>query len=338
MTQLNSHGEVADFVDTSQFIAGRSAYECVAYSASLVYYCGRPGHGPAGSAMQTSNLAQYWYGREEGSNAASNENGMSLDAEYNMLQGLGLTYHPLAASVAGVKEALTQGYPVLLCGAETGMYDLGLGDRVPYAWKPSGNHCIVASGIASDGNLLVHDCASIGPSGVRPGPRTYDVSKLEIVSATAVIPSWQEENVIDINSPNVANFFEETDAEHWKCKSNGNIVQYGILSFYKQNNGLLLFGLPLSNEVELDANGNVRQFYERGCLIYDPKHVYDNPPGSGNVYTAHVYADKALGEDPLIPKLEAQIAQLQAQLSDPTDAAKLAQLKTLIQQASTILV
>lgn len=139
-----------------------------------------------------------------------------------------------------------------------------------------------------------------------------------------------EENVIDIHSPNVSIFFEELSATHWKCKSNSNEIHDGMLSFYKANNGLLMFGLPLSNEVVLDATGNTKQYFERGCLVWDPQHKYDNPPGSGSVYVAHVYSDNALGEDPLIPKLEAQIAQLQTQSSDPTDAAKLAQIKAIV--------
>lgn len=187
MPTLNAHGEVADFIDVSQFIPGRSAYECVAYSAALCYYAGLPGHGPTGTALQASNLAQYWYGREEGSNLAANTNGMSLQAMENMLDGMGLHWTPATlVSVQGVKMCIEQGTPVMLCGAETGMYDVLLGDRVPYAWAPTGNHCIVVSGVRDDGNLLVHDCASINSSGVRPGPRVYDASKLQIVSATAV--------------------------------------------------------------------------------------------------------------------------------------------------------
>jgi hypothetical protein len=188
--------EVASFLDVSQFEQGESAYECVAFSASLIYYCGPPGHGATGTGEQVDQLADFWYGKEEGSYASSNANGMSLDAEYMMLRGIGLHYHALSTDVASIKTALQEGLPVMLCGAETGMHDLALGDRVPYAWTPTGNHCIVASGIASDGNLLVHDCASIAPSGVRPGPRTYDASKLQIVSATAVIPRWKGTNVI----------------------------------------------------------------------------------------------------------------------------------------------
>ena len=195
MVALNSKHEVSDFLDVSQFIPGRSAYECCAYAASLVKYCGRPGQGPSGTALEASNLAQYWYGRETGSDSASNMSGMSLQQEYDMLKGMGLVYEPLTVSVDAVKGAIAKGLAVLLCGAEAGMYDVDLGDIVPYSWHPSGNHCIVVSGIASDGNLLVHDTANIGSSGVRPGPREYDASKLQLVSATAVTPPWQGESM-----------------------------------------------------------------------------------------------------------------------------------------------
>lgn len=196
MVQVNARGEVADFLDVNQFIPGRSAYECVAYSASLITFCGPPGHGPTGSVLEASNLAQYWYGREEGSNDSSNTNGMSLSAEYDMLTGMGLHYHALDANVQAVRDALAQGTPVMVCGAETGMFDMDLGDIIPYSWTPTGNHCIVASGVASDGNLLIHDCASIAPSGVRPGPRKYDASRMQLISATAVIPPWQGASMI----------------------------------------------------------------------------------------------------------------------------------------------
>jgi len=331
MVQLNSHGEVADFLDVSQFIGGRSAYECVAYSAALLKYAGQPGHGPAGTTMQASNLAQYWYGREEGSNLTSNTNGMSLDAEYDMLKGLGLTYRPLGANINAVIGALLGGCPVLFCGAETGMHDMALGDRVPYSWSPSGNHAIVISGVASDGNLLVHDCASIAPGGVRPGPRTYDANKLQPVSATAIIPAWLSEDdmSIDIHSPGVGNYFAEPDTQHWTCKSNGKVLQFGVLDFYKQQGGLQRLGLPVSNEIPLDANGNTRQHFERGVVFYDPQHVYDRPPGAGNVYYAHVYQGPAW--DAATKDLNTQIGTLiqelqQAQASTQNNPA-LAALK-----------
>lgn len=311
--ELNSKGEVADFQDADQFSGGRTAYACVAFSAALLKYMGQPGHGPAGNALDIAQLAYYWYGKLEGSSDASNTNGMSLDAEYTMLKGLGLTYEPLTASVDAIKAALNAGKPVLFCGSEVGMHDVAMGDAVPYSWPPSGNHAIVISGIASDGNLLVHDCASIAPNGVRPGPRIYDASKLQPVSATAIVPSWlSEEDMIDINSPGVGNYFSETDAHHWNCKQTGKTLQYGVLDFYKAENGLKRLGLPVSNEVALDANSNTRQHFERGVVFFDPQHKWDNPPGAGQVYYAHVYSGPAWTA--VTSDLTNQIATLTQQL------------------------
>lgn len=191
MVLLNSKGEVADLLDVDQFIAGRSAYECVAYSISLCKFAGAPGHGPTGTTREASALAQQWYAREEGSDSDSNTSGMSLEAEYQMLRGVDLPFHGLAANVEAVKAMLARGHLVLVCGAETSFFDMELG-RVPYSWPPTGNHCIVASGIAKDGNLLVHDCASISSGGVRPGPRRYDAKKMRLISATAVSVPWQK--------------------------------------------------------------------------------------------------------------------------------------------------
>ena len=184
---LNNKGEICDLLDVSQFLPGKSAYECVAYSAALIKYAGLPGRGPTGTALEASNLAQYWYGREEGSNAASNTNGMSLDQEHQMLGGMGLAWTLGALSVEWIRQSIAEGRPCLVCGAEAGFYDMELGDHVPYNWPPSGNHCIVVSGVAKDGNLLVHDCANVDPSGkVRPGPRVYDASKMHLVSVTSI--------------------------------------------------------------------------------------------------------------------------------------------------------
>ena len=275
---LNSHGEVADLLDVDQFIAGRSAYECVAYSAALVKYAGAPGHGPTGTSQQVADLAQAWYAREEGSNLASNMNGMSTGAEYDMLSGIGLHYQPISATVASVKQALSKGYPVLLCGAETGFYDMGLGDRVPYSWQPSGNHCIVASGIASDRNLLVHDCASIGPAGVRPGPRKYDISKMQLVSATAILVPWAGGDMIDISNPWVAGYFKQVTSgpDRWHCAKTNQDLFAGILLGWRQMNGAPR--LPLGSETKCGTQA-VYQECESGIVLYDPAHEIDTPSG-----------------------------------------------------------
>lgn len=316
--QLNKNNEVADFVDVSQFLPGKSAYECVAYSASLIKFCGQPGHGAIGTPLQTSNLAQYWYGREEGSNTASNTNGMSLDAEYNMLKGMGLSYKPLEASIQAVHAALLSGYPVMLCGAETGMHDLALGDRVPYNWTPTGNHCIVASGIVSpsDGNLLVHDCANVDKNGViRPGPRTYDASKMQIVSATAIIVPWIEEvTLLQLSDP-MGKFFTASDDSHWHCANTNQPLSLGFLSFFRQYGGII--GLPLTSEFRLPQYPNATfQIFERSGLVYNPQHDFDSSPGLGDIFLLHL--DKGPGQQivakPLLTALQAQVNDLTAQL------------------------
>lgn len=357
MVQLNAKGEVADLLDVNQFIPGRSAYECVAYAASLVKYAGQPGKGPTGSALQASNLAQYWYGREEGSTGASNTNGMILQDEYNMLDGMGLHYYVSSPTVAHVKAWLeVVGYPLLMCGAETGMYDIGLGDRVPYTWTPTGNHCIVASGVAHDGNLLVHDCANIAPNGVRTGPRTYDASKLQLISATAIVVPWQaavpanfdptKESVdvsIGIHTPGISEHFVEQDAHHWQSKATGAIIQFAMLSNFKSegNRGLCgwdVLGDPMRNEKELGApypKGTVIQPYRYGVRMWRPD--------TGQVTPIDIYSGP--GQDPYVGQLQAviltcnqEIAQLKARQLTPAQTLvdALNELKALHAQRDTI--
>lgn len=364
MVALNAAGEVADFVNESQFEPGESAYICVALHAALIHYAGQPGHGPTGTGEQVDQMGDLWYGREEGSFAASNTNGMSLDAEYLMLAGMGARFYrlpitPLSGRMSDIvtlRAWLRLGFPVLICGAESGMVDLDLGGIVPYAWPPSGNHCIVACGIASDGNLLVRDAASIAPSGVRPGPRRYDVSKLQLVSGTAIQVPWlptvpigfdptkeDATMTIDLNTPGVSGYFSEHGAG-WLC-TNGVPIGGAMLTFYQGYGnaalcGLTFLGLPLTGEkpigdspayAHLAGLGIVLQFFERGVLCYDPQHLYDSPPGAGSVYPAHLYS--GAGVDPEVGKLAAQITALQAQ-PPPAPVPTAGELQALEQLAA----
>ncbi len=302
---VSASGEVAAFVDVSQFEVGRSAYECVAFAAALCEYMGAPGGRPAGLPAQVAASAESWYGRLTGSTVPSNMLGVSLEQLHVMLSGMDLRWNNLAISgnsnhasdIALVKASLAAGKPVLICGAETGFYDIALGDRVPYAWTPTGNHAIVATGLASDGNLLVRDTANIGPQGVRPGPRRYDVSKMFLVSGTEIIPAWAEgeQNMrIDLTNAVVAGYFDALSNGQWRCKQNGHVVQYGILGFYRSFGqsaycGLTYLGLPKSNEIGIDGfAGVVKQEFERGWVVYDLQRAFDNPPGAGNVYLMHL--------------------------------------------------
>ncbi len=128
---------------------------------------------------------------------------------------------------------------------------------------------------------------------------------------------WRVKTMIDLSNPTIAAYFTQA-AMGWNCKQTGKNIHGAILDFYQHYGnaafcGLTYLGLPLSNEVPLDTSGAVKQYFERGCLIYDVAHKYDNPPGGGQVYLAHVYG--GLGEDPLIADLQKQVSQLQTELS-----------------------
>jgi hypothetical protein len=337
MVALNAHLEVADFVNESQFETGESAYICVALHTALIKYAGAPGHGPTGTGEQVDQLADFWYGKEEGSFAASNTNGMSLDAEYMMLRGMGVRFYPLpitaqstpTADIAAVEAWLALGFPVLICGAETGMFDMDMGDVVPYSWQPSGNHCIAACGVASDGNLLVRDAASIAPSGVRPGPRRYDIARMQLISGTALQVPWlttiptgfdptKEDSVLplDIRMPAVLVIFFELDATHWQSRATKCILQDGLLANYKANGQASLdyLGDVVQNEVYLGP-GKVMQRHAKGVRL-DDNNTYSSLPLYGN------QGEHVPGEDPLVLMLETELtgerdanAKLQTQLA-----------------------
>ena len=191
MVQLSASGEVGDFLDVNQFQPGRSAYECGYFSVATVKAMNKVGEPPTQSVGQVIAEAEAWYAADHGGdNSSDNTDGMSLQQLYDLIVRVGLHYLACSLDLHEIRAWLGCGYPVIIAGAETGMYDIGLGDIVPYSWPPSGNHIITITGVHADGNVLVRDTASIGPQGVRPGPRIYDASKLALVSATVVVPPW----------------------------------------------------------------------------------------------------------------------------------------------------
>jgi hypothetical protein len=147
-----------------------------------------------------------------------------------------------------------------------------------------------------------------------------------------------DDMAIDINSPGVKNYFKEVDSSHWQCK-NGKVVAFGILGFYKRNNGLQLLGLPLSGEMYPKQGVSVQQF-ERGFVAYDPQKQIDNPPGSGDCYMMHI--DQGPAFDVLFTAATAplldQIKQLQAAVKvDPAQYQALqTQLTSFKQVAQTV--
>jgi hypothetical protein len=151
---------------------------------------------------------------------------------------------------------------------------------------------------------------------------------------------------IDLNTPGIGNYFEAVpgNANQWRCKQNGKIIQFGILDYYRNNGciplcGFSSLGLPVSGEIPLQG-GTAKQHFERGVLVYDPSHSIDNPFGAKNVYPAHLYG--GVGQDPRVTEQQAQIDQLKQQLAaqpqaDPAPLNAIKQVQPLIDQAQTIL-
>jgi hypothetical protein len=125
------------------------------------------------------------------------------------------------------------------------------------------------------------------------------------------------EIVISIQTPGVANFFTEMDAQHWICKQTGKVLKYAILDWYKRFGnaalcGLTWLGLPQSNEIPLvgSKHGAVKVHCENGVIFYDPAHEFDARPGTNDaIYLGHLYSGQ--GQDPAIAILEARLAAAQ---------------------------
>jgi hypothetical protein len=194
MPQLNSKGEVADFVDVSQMEQNESEFACGFFSVGECKFAGQPGKGPAG----TAELLDHWADLQGGDVTG----GVSIDDMHTLFHAAGLPYWDTDISpnsqqshdIATIKAALQRGYPVVATVAETSVFDLDLNGN-PYApnWTPSGNHVFTYTGIASDGNLLVHDTAAIkgGIFGtIQPQPRHYQTSSLENHWASIVQLPW----------------------------------------------------------------------------------------------------------------------------------------------------
>ena len=108
-------------------------------------------------------------------------------------------------------------------------------------------------------------------------------------------------------SADFGTWFTATDASHWKCKSTGKTVQFGIKGFYSQlsmdGQSLPIPGLPLSDEIYLNINGKqvVLQVFERAGIGYDPNHAKDRQPGTGDCFLFHLNDSDLLAHIPGLP-------------------------------------
>lgn len=194
MVALSATGEVGDFLDADQFQPAKTQFACGFYACALVKAMAPVGQPPAQSVPQVIAEADQWYIQYDGDDSIYNALGMSNQQLYQLLGQIGIPYQIANPDANTVRAWVKLGYPVVIAGAEAGFYDMGLGDVVPYYWTPSGNHIITITGVASDGNFLVRDTANVtdlyNPNSLRPGPRKYDASKMQLVIATAVVPGW----------------------------------------------------------------------------------------------------------------------------------------------------
>lgn len=353
-------GEVVSINEADQFQPNETQFACGFYGVAMCTSLAQIEKAPTRSPQQIIADAEKWYAQFNGNNSISNLAGMTDEHLYSLLLQVGLHFQSSPTSIDYVRAWLQQGFPVILAIAETSVYDLDL-QRNPYPWNPAGNHIIVATGLTSTGDVIVRDAANctdlFNPNSLRPGPHRYRAD-MQLVSVTAVVPSWrarppigfdptratvsdlptaQEDIVvIALSNPQVAQYFEQAGT-FWKCKQTGKSIGNAILDWYRlvgnsALNGITYLGLPLSDEVGL-GNGTVIQRFERGNAVYDPKHLHDNPPGSGAVYLSHIY--DGIGVDPRLAPLQKQVADLTAKVNQQPNTqgqAELAQAKARLAQ------
>jgi N-acetyl-anhydromuramyl-L-alanine amidase AmpD len=169
----------------------------------------------------------------------------------------------------------------------------------------------------ADANGGITGHYSIDPVNRARCPGAYPWS--ELWAYLAGQPQEEEQVEITLSTPGVSQFFEGT-ATSWKCKQTGYTIDFGGLIFYRTfgNRGLCgldHMGLPTSAAIGIPGKpGVVFQRFERVVLVYDPKRIYDNPPGSvGDFYLAHI--DQGITQDPRVPALTVQNAQLKDQVA-----------------------
>lgn len=192
---LSASGEVATFQDVDQFQPAKTQFACGFFSCAIVKAMAPVGQPPTQTVAEMIAEAEQWYTQYDGRNTPSNENGMTLQQLYNLIVQIGLHFQATSTAAPMLRAWLKLGYPVIVAGAETGFHDLELGDAVPYPWKPIFSHIIVLTGVTADGNFLVRDVANVSnlndPHALRPGPRTYDAQRMQLSSATVVVPPWK---------------------------------------------------------------------------------------------------------------------------------------------------
>lgn len=341
VVQISNTGEIADFCDADQFQPSKTQDACGFFAVWCCLAASQVGKACGLSAQQVINGALADYAAYDGDNSISNNYGMSLQQLYNLLtqhklhwQGLNIG-DPDILNI--IRAWVRAGYPVIIAGAEAGMYDIGLGDRVPYYWNyQSFNHIITITGVKSDGTFLVRDSANVtdlyNPNSLRPGPRNYDPSKLQLISATAVVLPWMPRPPAGFDPRKDSLSMVPTG---WKDNGtiltapNGVEVQHGFRQTVL-NSTWDSANWPLGNEyaiLQVEDNdpstklpkGGTAQDFMYGGLYYDANsgHIGNRKIGQDYEYQKS-QANAALAA---VTSLQAQIASLQQQISSQIPSA-----------------
>lgn len=195
MVEVNNKGEVVNIAEADQFQPAKSQFMCGFFACAMAASMARPGQPATLSVQQIIDSAEKWYAQYDGSDAANNERGMTSEQEYELLHQIGLHYQAIDTQIDQVKAWVSAGYPVMIAVEEASVHDLALDGAMPYPWHATGTHIIMVTGVRTDGNILVRDsanCTSLwNPATLRPGPRIYKASTLQLVSATVVVPPWR---------------------------------------------------------------------------------------------------------------------------------------------------
>lgn len=338
---LSNTGEVADFTQADQFQPSKSQFECGYFAGAVCKAMAQVGKPPSQSVAQIIAEAEAWYAQYDGSDAITNTDGMTLPQLYELLAQVSLHYQSTATDVATVRAWLAVGYPVIIAITESSVHDLALGDVNPYPWATAGTHIIVATGLAPASNILVRDTANCtnlyDPNSLRPGPRTYDAAKLQLVSATVCVPPWLprpasatppttapqpvEGEPMPLDISQASAYFEAIDDSHWRRKDRPDVVlSEGLLGYYRSFGSAVfgILGLPdESDHPVLDSTGKTipntaMARCERAVICWDPDHQLDfsGETSVGHYYNMHIDGNGP-GADPRIAQLEAQLVAAQ---------------------------
>ncbi len=211
--------------------------------------------------------------------------GMDIGDFISWVQAHGVTMQAFvgshASQVAEGHRQIQAGNPVICTGFDP--YSSDPNDTHVYTW-----HKEVAGGlVALDPFGLRDDTLLSGKDLSMSDAAWADYLRAgECWIVTKGVPMLQyTEHARDFST-----WYTAVDANHWKCKQTGQIVQFGIKAFYQQlsldGQSLPLPGLPLTNEVyvKIPTGQIILQVYERAGIVYDQNHLKDKPPGMGAAY------------------------------------------------------